>query len=158
MDMDPIGFLRTPFTTREGMPIQPCGARGTPGRAELRGDLAPGLQDLEGFSHLILIYLFHQSRGFDLRVVPFLDHHAHGVFATRAPRRPNPIGLSVVRLDRIEGATLHLLDVDMLDGTPLLDIKPFVPGFDVPVGPVRAGWLEDSSDRAPDTTSDGRFA
>ena len=100
-----------------------------------------GLEDLDGFSHIVLLFVFHRSRGFRLRIVPFMDTQPRGLFATRAPNRPNPIGLSVVRLDRIEGGTLHVLNVDMLDGTPLIDIKPYIPEFDSQVQ-ISTGWLD----------------
>jgi len=152
----PIGVIRTPYTATEGMPIQPPGAAGVAGTVEVRPDLAAGLRDLDGFSHVVLLYAFHRSAGFDLEVVPFLDAKPHGVFATRAPRRPNPLGLSVVRLERIDGHVLHVTDVDVLDGTPLLDIKPHVPAFDAP-DDCRTGWLAGLGRRVRDKRSDGRF-
>jgi tRNA-Thr(GGU) m(6)t(6)A37 methyltransferase TsaA len=155
--LDPIGTLRTPHADPAGMPIQPPGAAGVAGTAELYTEYTAGLADLDGFSHVILIYLFDRTSGFDLSVVPFLDTAPRGLFSTRAPRRPNPIGLSIVRLVRVDGAVLHLDGVDMLDGTPLLDIKPFVPAFDVPDGACRTGWLEDVGDGARERRSDGRF-
>jgi tRNA-Thr(GGU) m(6)t(6)A37 methyltransferase TsaA len=115
-----------------------------------------GFQDLEGFSHLILLYHFHRSRGFDLRVIPFLDCQARGLFATRAPRRPNAIGLSVVRLVDIREGSLYVENIDIVDGTPLLDIKPYVPAFDAP-SPARTGWLERAAEDAARTKSDDRF-
>jgi tRNA-Thr(GGU) m(6)t(6)A37 methyltransferase TsaA len=153
----PIGVVRSPFTTREAMPIQPSGARGVSGSIELKEKFVEGLKDLEGFSHLYLLYHFHQSRGFSLTVTPFLDKTPRGLFATRAPKRPNPIGLSVVRLDRIEGSVIHILDVDVLDGTPLLDLKPYVPKFDAPKEDVRAGWVDSSAMKPEDIRADGRF-
>lgn len=156
MRFEPIGTIHTPFTEAEGMPIQPAGAAGVKGTLELLPELAEGLRDLDGFSHIILVYAFHESRGFDLQVVPFMDAEPRGVFATRAPRRPNPIGVSVVRLVGIEGNTVHVESIDVLDGTPLLDIKPFVPGFDAD-GDVRAGWLEGVGAQATTTRADGRF-
>lgn len=152
-----IGFVRSPHVRAEGAPIQPAGARGVAGRIELLPEFAPGLADLEGFSHLFVLYHFHHSRGFDLSVTPFLDGDPHGVFATRAPRRPNPIGLSVLRLDRIEGHVIHLLDVDILDGTPVLDVKPYVPAFDTPEGESRAGWLQTTGQGARHARADARF-
>ena len=120
-------------------------------------DYADGLEDIEGFSHIILIYLFHQSQGYALRVKPFLDDQMHGLFATRAPRRPNPIGLSVVSLVRREGNLLHVRGIDVLDGTPLIDIKPFVPSFDAPQ--VKAiGWLEGKQGKEKRVRSDDRFS
>ena len=116
----PIGILHTPFQDLAGMPIQPTGEASAPGTAEIFPSFADGLKDLEGFSHLILLYHLHKVPRTDLRVVPFLGSEARGVFATRAPTRPNPIGLSIVRLLRREGNVLHLEDADFLDGTPLL--------------------------------------
>ncbi len=124
------------------MPIQPTGAPDTAGRVVVLPEYAAGLQDLEGFSHIYLIYHFHRSRGCDLRPTPFMDDTPRGVFATRAPRRPNAIGLSVVGLDEVAGNVLRIRGVDVLDGTPLLDIKPHVKDFDTPVPPLRFGWLE----------------
>lgn len=154
---NPIGMIYTPFKSLEDMPIQPAGARGVEGTIVLRPGLASGLRDLDGFSHLILIYHFHKAVGHDLEVVPFLDKTPRGLFATRAPRRPNPIGLSVVRLMRVEGETVHVEDIDVLDTTPLLDLKPYVPAFDTPEGRVRTGWLEQSGSRARQVRSDDRF-
>jgi len=156
MDLEPIGVIRSPFSSREGMPIQPAGAAEVEGTVELRPELADGLADLDGFSHVILIYAFHRSEGYALTVVPFLDSRPHGVFATRAPRRPNPIGLSVVRLDRVDGHVLHVTGLDVLDGTPLLDLKPYVPVFDAPAD-CRTGWLEQARDRVGEHRSDDRF-
>ena len=152
----PIGIIHSPHTDLAGMPIQPAGAEGVPGTVEVLEEYVPGLRDLDGFSHVILLYEFHCSSGFELEVVPFLDSSPRGLFATRAPRRPNPIGLSVVRLEKVEGGTLHVLDVDVLDGTPLLDIKPYVPVFE-PQGEIRAGWLEHNGQRVPHHRSDDRF-
>ena len=138
------------------MPIQPSGAKGIKGTVELMPEYAEGLQDLEGFSHVILIYHLHLSTGFSLKVKPFLDDQLRGVFATRAPQRPNPIGLSVVRLKEIKGNILHIEDIDIVDGTPLLDIKPYVPEFDVQET-VRIGWLSEKIGKASRERSDGRF-
>lgn len=154
--MSPIGTIRSPFTKVEGMPIQPVGAAGVKGTVEIFAEYVDGLADIGGFSHIILLYQFHKSRGYDLRVVPFLDTLPRGVFATRAPRRPNPLGLSVVRLDGIEGRMLRIDGVDILDGTPLLDIKPFVPDFE-PRGEIRTGWLAQTGQEAPAERSDDRF-
>ena len=156
MIIQPIGIIHTPFTDPAGMPIQPAGARGVEGTVDILEKYRPGLMDLDGFSHVILLYRFHRSRGFNLTVVPFMDSQPRGVFATRAPRRPNMIGLSIVQLDRIEKGVLHIRNVDMLDGTPLLDIKPYVPEFDEQVD-VRAGWLEGVEKSASETMADGRF-
>jgi tRNA-Thr(GGU) m(6)t(6)A37 methyltransferase TsaA len=152
----PIGIIHSPFMELEGMPIQPAGAAGVKGTVEVFEDFHPGLKDLGGFSHIILLYHFHRSQSFNLHVVPFLDSETRGVFATRAPRRPNPIGLSVVQLDKIEDGVLHIRNVDILDGTPLLDIKPYVPEFDAQVE-VRTGWLEKARKTVSSRKSDDRF-
>ena len=138
------------------MPIQPAAAGGARGTVEVFEEYRAGLRDLDGFSHIVLLYLFHRSEGFKLRVVPFMDTEPRGLFATRAPRRPNPIGLSVVQLDRVEGGMLYIRNVDMLDGTPLLDIKPYVPEFDSQVK-VRTGWLEQARKTVSKRQSDDRF-
>ena len=156
IDYRPIGTIHSPFQELEGMPIQPAGARGVVGRVEICPQYAEGLKDLDGFSHIILLYHLHRSQGFNLHVVPFLDSKLRGLFATRAPKRPNPIGLSVVRLDKIEGGVLHIENVDILDGTPLLDIKPFVPEFDTQAE-VRTGWLEKARGTVSSRKSDDRF-
>lgn len=136
----PIGVIHSPFKTLSEMPNRPdCRARAS-GTAEILPHLVSGLKDLEGFSHLNLIFHLHRVQGVELTVSPLDDSIVHGVFATRAPARPNPIGLSIVRLRAIEGCILYLEDLDMLDGTPLLDIKPYVP--DERLSQVRIGWLE----------------
>lgn len=160
-DMDPllcrpIGIIRSPFRELENMPIQPSGAAGIRGTVELFPEFAEGLKDLDGFSHLVLLYHFHESRGYKLTVTPFLDSELRGLFATRAPRRPNPIGLSTVRLNQIRGCTLDVENVDILDGTPLLDIKPYVPEFDHHED-CRIGWLEQVHKMVKEKRSDDRF-
>jgi tRNA (adenine37-N6)-methyltransferase len=152
----PIGLIHSPFTEVEGMPIQPSGAVGVTGTVELNTDFAPGLKDLDGFSHIMLIYHLHLSQGYSLEVIPFLDDVPRGIFATRSPRRPNPIGLSVVRLTGMSGSILSIEDVDVLDGTPLLDIKPFVPVFDNREA-QRVGWFTDVAHKCPQTRADRRF-
>jgi tRNA-Thr(GGU) m(6)t(6)A37 methyltransferase TsaA len=152
----PIGIIHTPFRELENMPIQPSGAAGICGTVDLYPEFAEGLKDLDGFSHLILLYRFHESRGYSLTVTPFLDSETRGVFATRAPKRPNPIGLSIVRLVRIQGSTLGIENVDILDGTPLLDIKPYVPEFDHQED-CRIGWLEQVHRMVKTKRSDDRF-
>jgi tRNA-Thr(GGU) m(6)t(6)A37 methyltransferase TsaA len=116
-------------------------ARDIPGTVEIDPKYEDGLSDLDGFSHIVLLYHFHLSSGYSLKVKPYLDDTLRGVFATRAPHRPNQIGMSVVRLKRIDGTTIHILDVDIVDGTPLLDIKPYVTEFD-PQDELRIGWLK----------------
>ena len=123
---------------------------------EVFPEYGEGLADLEGFSHLILLYHFHLAQGFALRVKPFLDEQQHGLFATRAPARPNPIGISIVRLERVEGTRLYIREVDIVDGTPLLDIKPYVPRFDRRDG-ATSGWLAENLDRLESARDDGRF-
>jgi len=152
----PIGTIFTPFLEPQGTPIQTGAAQGVAGRVQVFPEFADGLKDLEGFSHLLLLYYFHLSRNFALRVKPFLNNEEHGLFATRAPARPNPLGLSLVRLEKLDGATLHVLDVDMVNGTPLLDIKPFVPEFDSRPE-ARIGWLAGNVHRMAQITDDGRF-
>lgn len=136
----PIGIIHSPFTDRKDTPIQPTRSSAM-GNVELYAEFVEGLRDIEGFSHLILLYAFHCSQGYSLTVKPFLDNQLHGLFATRYPCRPNPIGLSIVRLLARENHILKIEGVDVLDGTPLLDIKPYVPEFDLRTG-VRTGWLE----------------
>lgn len=140
LTLHPIGIIRSPHTVAEETPIQPVFAQGVAGRAEILPQFVAGLADLDGFSHIWLLHWFHQAGAPRLTVRPYLQDAEHGVFATRAPTRPNPIGLSLVRLVRREGCVLHLEDVDVLDGTPLLDIKPYVPRFDYRAN-VRVGWL-----------------
>jgi len=156
MKLKPIGIINTPFTEPEGMPIQPKGATGIRGTIELFDEYHEGLKDLDGFSHIILLYHFHRSHGFNLQVVPFMDSELRGLFATRAPRRPNPLGISVVQLDKIENCVLHIQNVDIMDGTPLLDIKPYVPEFDSPQN-IRTGWLEQARKTVSGRKSDDRF-
>jgi len=136
----PIGFIRSPYTNAEETPIQSAFSEGR-GEVEVFPKYEAGLKDIDGFSHLILLYYFHQAKGYSLSVKPFLDDTPKGLFATRHPARPNPIGLSVVRLLERRGNVLQIAEVDLLDGTPLLDIKPYIPQFDERKG-ATAGWLE----------------
>ena len=152
----PIGVIRSPFTDIDGMPIQAVAAAGIRGRIELDPDVAGGLADIEGFSHLTLIYHLHRITVPKLTVTPFLDRTPHGIFATRSPSRPNPIGLSTVRLLGVAGTTLEIEDVDILDRTPLLDIKPYVPAFDDRAD-ARTGWFATRVDRVGEARSDRRF-
>lgn len=151
-----IGIIHSPFKDIKGMPIQSAGAKGIKGTIELHPAYAEGLKDLAGFSHIILLYHFHLSKCYSLTVKPFLDGVKHGVFATRAPQRPNPIGLSAVKLLRVKGCTLHIEEVDVIDGTPLLDMKPYVPEFDVKRA-KRIGWLSKTVDQIYETKADDRF-
>jgi tRNA (adenine37-N6)-methyltransferase len=152
----PIGIIHSPFTRVADMPIQPKGAIGIRGRIELFPEFADGLKDLGGFSHIFLLYHFHRAAAFRLRVVPFLDREERGVFATRAPARPNPIGLSVVHLLGVRANDLEVENLDVLDGTPLLDIKPYVPEFD-DWKVESTGWLASRRRRAAKMRSDDRF-
>jgi tRNA-Thr(GGU) m(6)t(6)A37 methyltransferase TsaA len=138
------------------MPIQPLSENSAAGRIEVFPEFADGLRDLDGFSHVLLLYHFHRSRAFSPLVVPFLDTQPRGLFATRAPNRPNPIGISLVRLLRVEGSLLHVGNIDVLDGTPLLDIKPHVPDFDC-VPEARIGWMAKATADMRKKVADGRF-
>jgi len=151
-----IGVVRSPFTTPQGMPIQ-AAASGATGTIEVHEEFAAGLADLDGFDHLIVLYRFHLAGNEALSVKPFLDDVERGVFATRAPVRPNRIGLSVVRLERVSGRTLHIGNVDMVSGTPVLDIKPYVPAFDYPGSAVRVGWFEGKLGKLAATRADDRM-
>jgi tRNA (adenine37-N6)-methyltransferase len=152
----PIGVIHSPFTALAGMPIQTVAAAGVAATVELDPSYAAGLKDIEAFSHLLLLTHLHLMQGFTLEVTPFIDTQTHGVFATRSPRRPNPIGLSIVRLVRVEGATLHIEEVDLVDGTPVLDIKPYVPHLD-DRNAERIGWYADNLHKVQSTRADERF-
>ena len=152
----PIGTIYSPFTDPRDMPIQPVGARGVRGTIELDPAYAAGLRDLDGFSRIIVLYHFHRSNGYSLEVIPFLDKTPRGVFSTRAPRRPNAVGLSMLKLIAVDGATLTVEDVDILNETPLLDIKPYVPVFDAHPD-ERSGWVTATSGEAGAMRSDDRF-
>lgn len=149
-----IGVIRTPFGEAEGAPIQPAFARGAEGTVHLDADLEPALSGIEGFERIWLIYRFDRAGPFRPVVVPYRDVHPHGLFATRSPCRPSAIGLSAVRLLGREGSVLRVADVDVLDGTPLLDLKPYVPAFDAFPG-SRAGWLDETGEDR--RTADWRF-
>lgn len=153
---EPIGIIKTPFKTKEGMPIQSGGAKGIKGQIILKEELVSGLADLDGFSHVILIYHFHKSVGFELQTTPFLDVKKRGIFATRAPKRPNSIGISVVRLLSIDKNIIRIENVDMLDETPLLDIKPYISDFDIHEI-EKIGWIQNKTDKLIEIKSDKRF-
>ena len=142
----PIGVIRSEHVSAEETPIQPAYAKGCKGRAEVFPEFTSGLRDLEGFSHIYLIYHFHNARPAKLTVKPFLQDIERGVFATRAPSRPNAVGLSIVELVRREGNVLHLDGVDILDGTPLLDIKPYTAKFDR-FDTARNGWQDEVDEK-----------
>ena len=152
-----IGIIHTPFKTPAGTPIQPTGADGVEAKVEVFPEYSEGLADLEGFSHAILVYHFHLSKEFNLRVKPFLDSELRGLFATRAPARPNPVGISVVRLVKVDDAVLYIKDIDVVDKTPLLDIKPYIPEFDIRKVD-RTGWIGEKAKKVKRTQDDGRFA
>jgi tRNA-Thr(GGU) m(6)t(6)A37 methyltransferase TsaA len=153
---NPIGIIHSPLKDAPGAPIQSAVATHVKGTIEIYRKYLPGLRDIAGFSHLILLYHFHLCQRASLTVKPYLDNQEHGIFATRAPVRPNPIGLSVVRLLRVNGRTLSVQDVDVLDGTPLLDIKPYIPRFDSRKV-ERIGWVQGNIQALNRTRSDSRF-
>jgi tRNA-Thr(GGU) m(6)t(6)A37 methyltransferase TsaA len=152
----PIGIIHSPFKEPKGTPIQAAGAKGISGTVEIFPEYAEGLKDIEGFSHIVLLYHFHLSKRSALIVKPYMDDEAHGVFAMRGPSRPNCIGISVVYLVKVEGNVLQVGDVDIVDGTPLLDIKPYVPEFDIREV-QRIGWLEKRVHKLSELKDNGRF-
>ncbi|WP_163712652.1 tRNA (N6-threonylcarbamoyladenosine(37)-N6)-methyltransferase TrmO [Mangrovibacterium lignilyticum] len=153
----PIGLIHTPHHDLVNMPIQPVGAKGMEGMIKLNPELQEGLTDLEAFSHITLIYHLHEIKGHELMVKPFMDDKKHGIFATRSPKRPNAIGISTVKLSRIEGNRIYFEGADMLDGTPLLDLKPFFRQTDNRLHAV-SGWLDEKDDKmAHSQRSDDRF-
>ena len=151
-----VGIIHSPFKEPIGTPIQPKEARGIKGRVEVFKEYEDGLDGIEEFSHLVLIYHFHLIKEGKLRVIPYMGDESKGVFATRAPSRPNPIGISTVKLLKRDGNILHVENVDIIDSTPLLDIKPYVPLFDDYMD-VKIGWLEERIHRLKETRDDGRF-
>ena len=152
-----MGIIHSPFKAPEGTPIQPKSTGGVKGKVVVYKEYKDGLRGLAGFSHIILLFYFHLSEnGYSLKVRPYMDNNLHGIFATRAPRRPNPIGLSVVKLNRIKGNVLYIENVDIIDGTPLLDIKPYVPDFDI-MEVTKTGWLKKQVHKLPFQKDDGRF-
>ena len=151
-----IGKIYTPFNHIEEMPIQPTSDTSGSGMIEIDAEYTDALKDLAGFSHIYLLYHFHEVGQSKLLVTPFLDSAPHGVFATRAPSRPNPIGLSLVKLVGIEGNRIYVDGVDILNETPLLDIKPYIPEFET-LDEVQVGWLEQGKDRIRSQRSDDRF-
>ncbi len=152
----PIGTIYTPFKESKGTPIQPSASRGVKARIEIFPQFEKGLKDLDGFSHIILLYHMHKAKKYKLQSKPYMDDKKRGIFAIRAPSRPNSIGLSVVRLKKIEDNIIHIQDVDILNETPLLDIKPLVGEFDKR-GEIKTGWLEDNVHKLHHTSDDGRY-
>jgi len=154
--LKPIGVVHSPYLEPKGVPIQPARNNDKEGRIEIFPEFAEGLKDLEGFSHIFLIYYFHLIDKTSLSVIPFLDDQVRGVYSTRAPSRPNHIGLSMVSLLKVEDNILHISEFDIVNGTPLLDIKPCIPDFDF-TNIEKIGWLEQALKRLPSTEDDGRF-
>jgi tRNA-Thr(GGU) m(6)t(6)A37 methyltransferase TsaA len=152
----PIGIIISPHQEPKGTPIQSAAARGISGVVEIYPEFSEGLKDVAGFSYIFLIYHLHLIKESSLLVKPFLDDQRHGVFATRAPGRPNPIGISIVKLVKVEGNKVYIEDVDIVDRTPLLDIKPYVPEFDVREA-KNIGWYEKNIAKLPESKDDGRF-
>jgi tRNA (adenine37-N6)-methyltransferase len=148
--MRPIGYVRSSYNDTKEIPKGLGAKHETEGILEIGPEFEPGLADIEGFSHLFVIWAFHHSEGFDLTASPPSDDKTHGVFATRSPRRPNPIGLTVVELLSRDGPILRVRGVDMLDGTPILDLKPYLSS--VPPEQLRRGWLAEAEQRAATKT------
>ncbi len=151
-----IGIINSPFDEPVNMPIQSVSAAGVSGTVEIYDEFVSGLKDIEGFSHIILLYAFHRSDGYKLQVKPFLEDVVHGVFAVRAPNRPNPIGFSIVKLIKKDKNILHIENIDVLNGTPLLDIKPYVPEFDC-FNDAASGWVTNHREKISKKKSDERF-
>ena len=153
---NPIGIIHSSFTKTEGMPIQPSAAKGIKGKIKLNEEYTNGLENLDGFSHIYLIYHLHLSKSYKLKVIPFLDNKQRGLFSTRAPNRPNPIGLSVVKLIKIVKNIIEIENVDIVDGTPLLDIKPYIQEMNE-VDQYKIGWLSKYKNEIKSKNSDDRF-
>ncbi len=143
---DPIGYIHSPYTDTKAIPKGAGATHDVDGTLEILPAFEPGLKDIDGFSHLFVIWEFHKTRGPLLTATPPFDGREHGVFATRSPQRPNPIGLTVVRLLKREGRILHVHGVDMLDGTPILDLKPYLSS--VPAGELTRGWVAEAEARS----------
>ena len=155
--MKKIGTIHTPFDKLADMPIQPKGAGEVIGTVELEEQYVEGLADLNGFSHIYLLYEFHMAKRTALTVTPFMDTSPRGVFATRSPLRPNHIGISIVKLIGVEKNIITVQGIDILDGSPLLDIKPYIAAFDA-VHQSRSGWMKGSEEEVACKRSDHRFA
>jgi len=156
INYSPIGYFHSPFEDVKGMPIQPVGGKAVAGEIEILPEFQDGLRDLEGFSHIIVLSHLHRISGYDLIVKPFLDINDHGIFATRSPKRPNPIGFSVMKLVGVTASSVQVSGVDVVNNTPVLDIKPYVADFDV-WDADRFGWFEGKSRNADHHLSDDRF-
>lgn len=155
-EIQPIGIIHSPITSPQEAPIQPKGAEELQGEVEVYEQFAQGLQDLEGFSHIYLLYSFHLAKRTELVVTPFMDVTKRGVFATRSPLRPNHIGISIVQLQSVEGNILRIKGVDIVNNTPLLDIKPYIQAFD-DVEASRSGWMKSDPEAVAAKRSDDRF-
>ncbi|RTR28940.1 tRNA (N6-threonylcarbamoyladenosine(37)-N6)-methyltransferase TrmO [Shewanella atlantica] len=153
---NPIGYAKTPFTQIENVPVQGAGISKDIGELILDEEYASGLDDLDGFSHIYIVFHIHKSEGYDLKVKPFLDNEHRGIFATRSPKRPNAIGLSIVEIERVEANRIFVRGIDLLDGTPILDIKPYIQSFDN-IKNTKDGWYERGLDPLS-VRSDKRFA
>lgn len=152
----PIGIIHSSFKRRENVPIQSALSKGDKGRVEIFPEYQAGLKDLQGFSHIILLYHFHLAEGFDLLSRPFLEDKEHGIFAIRSPRRPNPIGFSIVKLEKLVGNQLWVSELDIINGTRLLDIKPYVSRFDARAG-TKDGWLTGKLNGVKSHKADDRY-
>ena len=159
INLQEIATIKSPFNNLVNMPIQPKGAKETYATIEFKKEYEEGLKDLDGFSHVYLIYYFHEVKEPKLSVIPFNDktHTPRGVFSTRTPMHPNGIGLSVVELVKVEGNIVTIKGIDILNGTPLLDIKPYIENFDKVEGKVKSGWMKSSVDEVSQKKSDDRF-
>ena len=155
-DINPIGIIHSPYKLIEDMPIQPKGASEVAGHVIVDEKYIDGLQDIDGFSHIYLLYSFHKATRIEMHVTPFMDRQTRGVFATRSPLRPNHIGISIVKIKRVEGNKIVVEGIDILDGTPLLDIKPYIEKFDA-VKESTSGWLQANDEEISKKRSDNRF-
>jgi tRNA-Thr(GGU) m(6)t(6)A37 methyltransferase TsaA len=158
-ELEQIATIKSPFCNLVNMPVQPKGAKDVYGTIDFKKEYEVGLKDLDGFSHLYLIYYFHKVKNHQLQVIPFNDKtdNPRGVFATRTPMHPNGLGLSVVELVKVEKNIVIVKGVDILDGTPLLDIKPYIENFDKIQGEVKSGWMKSTSNEIAHKRSDSRF-
>jgi len=159
IDIESIGTIFTEFKDCENMPVQPCGGDKSIGKIVIKDEYKQGLKDLEGFSHIYLIYYFHKSKDYKLEVIPFNDktNSKRGVFSTRTPIHPNKIGLSLVKLESVKDNIIEIRGVDILNETPLIDIKPYIPNFDFVEGEIKSGWMNSSLDEVKNKKSDKRF-
>jgi len=156
MQIDDIGIINTPYSSLEKMPIQPSGAKEVMSSLTIKQEYAQGLKDLEGFSHIFLIYYFHEAKRSALEVIPFMDTRSRGVFSTRSPLRPSHIGMSLTQLVSVHDNIVTIRGIDVLDGTPLLDIKPYIPQFEN-LNEVQTGWMNKKASQVSDARSDDRF-